>query len=390
MIDTRKFKTKTMIVQRNNGDAGDVWPVALDIGYSAVKIFSPNIVAMFPSFAKREDGDIMSSVIGSLPDSVITYRGENGECWAVGEDAQERIDVKDTNDTEAALYSRERYMSPMFRVILETGIGMAMFRSKYGSPDGKKIVIQTGLPPKYIKSDAELMRDAVAGHHAFSLRVGSREEVKFDFTIDRQDVYIMPQPMGTLYSVTIGQDRKPLPSAASLLKKNIVVFDPGFGTLDIFPIRQQRIGRSETFDNLGMKRVIQETAKQVNEKYHQDISVPAMQKYLGKGTVRIVSRQNGRMMTKDIEFGDLLSDANERVCMEAVQKLEQVLPLEEFDCLIITGGTSAAWNKMIREYFAGMSTLQIIEGNVNDTLPFAFANVRGYYMYRYGQLHAGR
>ena len=60
--------------------------------------------------------------------------------------------------------------------------------------------------------------------------------------------------------------------------------------------------------------------------------------------------------------------------------------MEEYDYLIITGGTSAAWRDMIRDYFSGMETLKIENGNKNGGMKAIFANVRGYYMYRYGML----
>jgi plasmid segregation protein ParM len=382
-MDTAKFKTKTIFKRRNHGDTGDKWCVALDLGYSAVKVFSPNIVAMFPSYAKKET----SNYLGEVNSNVILYKNlETGESWTVGDDAQSRIDVRDTQDSEASLYGRERYMTPMFKVLVETGLAIGSYPVTGNSPKGRELFVQTGLPPKYLKADKELLAEVISGRHHFSIRLGAEPEVEFDFTVRTENIDVISQPMGTLFSVMVDNNHRFVPNAEDYFAKNLIVFDPGFGTLDIFPIRQHHVEVSETFDNLGMKRVIEETALAINEKYGQDISVPAMQKYLARGTFRYQKRENGRMVTKDIEFSDILAEKNKDVCIEALQRLEQVVPLAEYDYLIITGGTSAAWNDMIREYFSGMSTLKIISGNQNDTLPFAFANVRGYFMYRYGKL----
>ena len=70
--------------------------------------------------------------------------------------------------------------------------------------------------------------------------------------------------------------------------------------------------------------------------------------------------------------------------------MTQMFPLYEYDYLIITGGTGAAWSSRIREILKDMETLKIVDGNCNDTLPYVFANVRGYYMYRMTKMRATR
>ncbi len=382
-IDTKRFKTRTVFKQRDNGDTGDKWCVALDIGYSAVKIFSPNIAAMFPAYAKKE----ASNYIGQINGNIILYKDlDTGECWTVGDDAQERIDVRDAGDSEAALYGRERYQTPLFKVLVETGLALGSIPTKENGPGGKEIFVQTGLPPRYLKADRGMLSEVISGRHHFSIRLGSNEEIEYDFTVKPENVDVISQPMGTLFSVIMNNRHELVENADDYFKKNVVIFDPGFGTLDIFPIRSHHVEGSETFDNLGMKRVLSETARAINEKYGQEISVPAMQKYLGRGVFRYQKRENGKMVTKDIAFGDILKEKNAAVCMEALGRLEQVVPLAEYDCLVITGGTSAAWKDIIKDYFSGMSTLEIISGNQNDDLSFAFANVRGYFMYRYSLL----
>ena len=66
--------------------------------------------------------------------------------------------------------------------------------------------------------------------------------------------------------------------------------------------------------------------------------------------------------------------------------MSSALNLIDYDYLIITGGTGAAWLDQIRDKFKTMNTLTIINGNQNDNLPFIYNNVRGYYLYRYMKL----
>ena len=73
--------------------------------------------------------------------------------------------------------------------------------------------------------------------------------------------------------------------------------------------------------------------------------------------------------------------------MEAIERLKQSYNyLIDYDYLLITGGTGAAWQDIITEHFSGMESLKVITGNQNDVLSHIFSNVRGYYLYQAGKL----
>ena len=73
--------------------------------------------------------------------------------------------------------------------------------------------------------------------------------------------------------------------------------------------------------------------------------------------------------------------------MAAVERVKTIYNnLIDYDYLLLTGGTGAAWQEIIKQYFAGMETLKIIGGGQNDALSHVFNNVRGYYLYQAGVL----
>ena len=110
-----------------------------------------------------------------------------------------------------------------------------------------------------------------------------------------------------------------------------------------------------------------------------------MQKYLETGEIKIFDRKLFKSSYKP--YGHLLEQASKKICKQAIERTAQVYPLNEIDYLVITGGTGAAWEREIRNTFSEMDTLKILSGNQNDSsLPFIFANVRGYYMYRCSSL----
>lgn len=383
MRDTSNFRTKTNFIARNNGHINGAWEIAIDLGYSAVKLFSPNSVARFPNYAKRIGNDF--AYASATPKNSIRYQDlTTGEMWLVGEVAQNIMTSGDTTDSGATLYGRERWTNPMSKVVAETGLGLGMMANEFGAPANDKIVIQTGLPEKYM-DDEEDLRDFLSGEHHFAIQIADGPWQTFHFNVDASDIYIMSQPKGTLFSVCIDSNGQFIPSAAKYLSSSIIIFDAGFGTLDIFPITSGTVGRGETWKDLGMNRILQETQRGIKDSFHVDVPVPAMQKHLETGTVRYMNKK--QFKSTEYAFGDILADATSRICDEAINRTASALNLLDYNYLIVTGGTGAAWYNQICGKFKDFETLTIIKGSQNDELPFVYANVRGYYYYRYNKLN---
>ena len=74
------------------------------------------------------------------------------------------------------------------------------------------------------------------------------------------------------------------------------------------------------------------------------------------------------------------------MCNEAIERMANALKLVDYKKLIVTGGTGEAWYDQIRTRLKDLPTLSIVPGNQNDSMPFIYANVRGYYYYRYYEL----
>ncbi len=379
-IDTKKFKTRTLFIERNNRKIPGIWTIALDVGYSSTKCFSPNFCGVFPTYARKKDaGEHMT--IGGYSVDYICYKDlETGEEWLVGEAAANIIEYGDMTDIRKSVVNRDRYFDPAFKVYLETGLGLSMRENAYGDPSGKVVHVQTGLPPEYMKKDTPYIQRPLSGRHHFSLKIGNAAPIEFDFTIEPSHVYVMPQPMGTLLGAAIDNSFHPTADGMNILSSNTIVFDPGFGTLDIFTVKRNEVQQPLTDLNLGMAEVFCRTIHAIYEKYGIEVSLPSLQNYLAEGEVPYYNRESFESYT--VPFADLLEKANEEVCMEALKKLNSLFNLVEYKYLIITGGTGAAWNKILRDKMKGLRTLTILDGNLNDDLPFLFSNVRGYYISR--------
>lgn len=380
IVTTQEFRTKTILQPRQNPQTSKYWGVSIDIGYSAVKVFAPNVIASFPSYAKPVERGTADNSIGELEKTCIAYRDEDGNEYFVGATAQDSIRVGDSDNSTASLYIRDRYFTPEFKAIARTGLAFGMMRNQYGDPSGKTVHIQTGLPPEYMATDKEKIVNALAGEHKFSIKIGQRGWLDFSFVVEAENVDVMPQPMGTLISIATDRNGGAVPEARAYFSSELLIFDPGFKTLDTFSIRNHFIDGSKTWDNLGMHRVLTETAKLINEKYDTVIPVPAMQKLLVTGVFKTKFDYKTRT-SKTVEFADLLSEANEKVCEEALVTLDGYYDfLQTVNYLVVTGGTGAAWLKMIQNHYSGIEGLRVVNGAANDTIPEIFSNVRGYYM----------
>jgi len=386
MIKSKNFMTKTMIIDQKNPVVGDTWYMALDIGFSAVKGFSNNKIYCFPAYARKID-DFQSLITALEPNDILFRDNTTGETWAIGDFAQKMITSSETSDSEEVLYNRNRYEDSIFKVLIATGLAIGMQSNRFGGYNEKQnIKIQTGLPPKYITSDGQRLIDAFVGEYNFSLKIGSGPWNLHRFKIEPNNLEkIMAQPMGTLFSISTNSDGTLLPEAKNYFSRNVLIFDGGFGTLDTYNIRNKSVQPdSQTFDNLGMKRVFQETVKEIEKIYHTEIKVAELQNYLENGQIKIFekNKETKKIQSKFKPFEDILIQSSQKVCNMALDKCETVYNnLFDHDYLVITGGTGEAWLPYIQDRYAEMQTLKIINGNRNNTLPFTFSNVRGYYLY---------
>lgn len=406
MIETIDFRTKTLMLDIENVTVSDFWPIALDIGYSSVKGFSPNSIYAFPSYAKVLGKN--PKLYGSLKDDEILYRdGDTGEIWRVGHTAQEMVNDSNTEDSEAELFGRTRYYSQLFKVILRTGLALGMLSNSAGIYNKKPIFVQTGLPPKYLDEDKNSLIDAFSGVHEFAIKTKRQPNfINMKLNILRQNVEVMSQPEGTLMNLTMDDFAKGRPNSRELFQSNSIIFDAGFGTLDLFDIKDRKSSSKETFQQFGMREVLERTAKKIKQKTGVVLLPSAMQNALESGTVLVKKRDGIKLSSRKQPFSELLESSTKEVCQEAVEKIINIYSgLFDYQFLILTGGTSAAWEKYIREYFVDVDGLTIIAGNeysrnaayadipedasaeLKQAAEFdkkksdiIFCNVRGYYM----------
>lgn len=383
-FDTNAFKTRTIFEKKKNPSLRSVWPIAIDMGYSAVKVFSPNAYGCFPYFAIKKSGD--SRTFGNLGSDYIEYEDEFGNAWIVGVHAQDMLRDNDTTGNASGIGSPDRVTGAMFKVLLRVGLALGCRANEYGNPAGKKIVVQTGLPPLHISEFAAATKEAFVGEHHFKMRRGGEKMMEYKFNIKNDDVYVIEQPLGSLIGAVTDIHGHTTIEGSQLINSNILVADPGYGTADTFNITNHTSNANETWTNFGMYRILKDTCDDIKKQYSKVVTVPALQKSLKTGEIKLINRA-----TKGTEyraFGDILEKNSHKVCEEFLAAIDENYDnLFEHDYIIVTGGLGAAWYDQIKEHYANNTTLKVIQSNMNDdSLEAIFSNVRGYYMYVYNEM----
>lgn len=379
MTFTSKYKPQTKFIKRNNIVPDKVFPIALDIGYSAVKGMAPDSVFVFPAFTRIHE----SELIGAPHQSDIFYKDETGVMYAIGELALDQLQLNDTNDNSNSLYGRERYYSKSFLILCRVGLAVGIRSSKDG-PNGKPVLLQTGLPPAYRETDTALLVDALSGHHSFDVKIGASEWEHYEIDLPANNISVTSQPIGSVYSASKRNDGSNISvdeDGHNYLDSHTLVFDGGFGTLDLFSIANRVVNGSRTYNNLGMKAVFEGTAADIRKKFNTEIHVHTLPRLLEKGTIKVFNRKERSV--SEVDFSDILKANTERVFNEAMDRIEQEYPIfTDYDYLIVTGGTGQSWYELLKDRYKNLPSLKIVLANQNDSeLDLFFSNVRGYYLY---------
>lgn len=373
-MNTNQFRTKQEFKKNADIPKGKKFVIGLDIGYSAVKCFYEKGYFCFPSYVRKLDSDLF--IYGEQD---ILYRDmETGNQYIIGRTAQEMISTSETNVTESELFSRNRYRSKSFKILCNIAMAFALDCKS----DEREIVVQTGLPSAYEKADTPAIKKALLKPAHFQLKIGTGEWKEYNFSVEEKNIFVMPQPSGSLYSALIRQDGTYMPDAKRILFSNILVMDIGFGTFDYFGIKKQKPVCKESVDDVAMKQVLKETSNRIMDALHEEIRVPAMQSALGTGLITCIDMD--AMKSEEKPLAPFLEDANNKVFRDAIESAYNITGgFLDYNYILVTGGTGEAWLEKIKDYFSGLKTVKVITGNGNDHLPMIYSNSRGYYMYRY-------
>ncbi len=344
----------------------------IDIGYSGIKIQSPCDASTIPSIVVKARND--SPLLMNAED--IRYRDERGQIWYVGSLAKKTLLYGSTAVKPTTLLGRQRVQSEDFMVQIRVGLFFAKLR---GLPEGgydideRPMKVQTGLPPEFILQDSEALMNKFVGEHRYSVKIGKRPWLNVKINLENRDVHICKQPFGTLMASVISEAG--VMTNPALLKKNVLILDAGFHTTDTYYfIQGAKEGASLTWENYSMQEVYQRTCNNILDASgnRADVSVYNLEKAFDSGIIHYGPKKEPYDFKKDF-YSNLRA-----VCYELLQELNAAYDnMINVDIVLLTGGTGAAWERSIRDFYKDTKALDIILAG--EGREASRANVRGYY-----------
>ena len=377
-MDLKAFNTPQEIIE-GKYPVKNFWIIAFDIGFSSVMGLAPNKRFCFPSYFKK-----MNSSLMSIDEEDIYYRDKDGT-YLIGTKAQDLVRADDTNDTDSS-FDRNRYFTKEFVILARTAVAIGLMNNEERGNQGQlRPFVQTGLPAAYLKADAPKIKAAFSQPGTYEIKIGSGKWLQFENTLKSSDINVTSQPAGTLNSILFDDNGEPRKQARQIMEKNIIIADIGFGTFDPYGVVNREKVLEESINNLGMKRVLEVASEYIYKEFNMDIKIPQMRKCMKDGYFKIVDIQ--QMTSKKIPLDNYIERACKEVATQAATKLYEMAGyFQDYDILVVTGGTGAAWFDYFKEALAGMEDLKIIPGNDGNELPIYYANARGYYMSAYRRL----
>ncbi len=362
-------------------DELDILPVAIDLGYGGVKVYGMYGRHIFPSLPIEVGNDTTY-----MDDDLhIKYKDEYGSVWYIGERARQSIEGNESN-VDKQLYKKNRIRTPEYKVLMRVAVFFGLLKDKATLVKNKKIKISTGLPEEYVEQDSTILRDAFKGHHHFEIAVGKGNWVKVSFDVDSDDIEVLSQPFGTIFSMAFNKYGK-LINPELITSKNVLVFDGGFHSIDTYLSKIGDRGTSCTWVNYAMYDIYQKTCDDIlnNTKPKKKVHVYELDKYINHPTKSGLVTYGATNQTYSFEADFAKNLKN--TALGIIRKLfNEYNDFNDIDIVISTGGTGKAFYPYMKEeiYTEVVLAEKTDESNPADNFDTVFSNVIGFFYFMMG------
>lgn len=351
-------------------------PIAIDVGYGGVKVFSANGMHSFPSilFKVKKDTTFLNS------ETDIKYIDENGNLWYIGDRARDSLEPGGRQIDSDDFYSDKRLETDEYLILFRTAIFLGLCNSDFKiSLKNKRIKICTGLPEEDLEKDSNKLREIIAGHHHFKISMGGRDFEKVNFDIEEDDIEIISQPQGTIYSMAFDLKGN-IPREDLIIDKNVLVLDGGMYTFDTYLNNRADQGISKTWEEFAMYQVYLRVRDIIKEKTGRYINEFDIEKYMMDERNLSTIRYDGNQR---YYFGDDYVKTVKELATALVRKLKRTYDnFNDVDTVIVTGGTGKVYYPYLKELIS-VDEIMLAERNddVLGQFDAVFSNVVGFFKF---------
>ncbi|WP_149452968.1 ParM/StbA family protein [Pasteuria penetrans] len=318
-----------------------------DIGYYGTKVVSQRGGKFFKLFVRNM---VVPNRVGEITynndsHNIIYREDESDREWFCG-----KLAVEQSGDDELFDSHKRRLFSPTWFREQEY---LIMFRVSTGLmlQEDDEPILSVALPTDHYIDYREEIRRRLIGSHSFEVKQGNLPFRRIHFEIKPENLYVISQPMATLFHIALDRDGKLLNE--DLFIQKVSINDLGFGTSDVETLHGETIIKRQSFTSrYAMLSVYQRLAKRLLEFTMQVDPDKNGKEYPIWSLPRIV--RSGEISFKGTthDVSDLINTCIQEVGNSLIDEVWKRLDYgDDIAYIILTGGASIPFKRFYRERF---------------------------------------
>lgn len=353
----------------------DVYPIAIDVGYSSVKVISPNGRFIFPALVTL----LGSKQVYKFSDTDLRYMSTDhlNRVFYMGDKIRQLIAENDTTINEVKFFQRERIYAEEYLILFRTALFLGLLDQDRKLIKDKEVKVVTGLPEEYISQDERILREIIEKPHVYKVAIGEGDYQTV--AIEIKDLEVISQPIGTYFAMV--SDFNGYIRENFFSDNNVLIVDGGFHSIDTFLIRADNtLGKNKTWNHYAMYDVYTDTIQKIYDKTGVRLTINDLGLYIThfKHPFTIVYGRD----RKEYNFKqDLLDSIQANAEMLINELMVTYNNFKDIHVLLLTGGTG----KIYYPYFKDKVALRV-ELAETDGFSIEYTNVLGFYKYLIGTL----
>ncbi len=327
--------------------------VGIDIGFGFTKATNGSKQAAFKSiYGEAQDIQFREQLLGSTDAASPLHLSIDGQEYFIGELAERQSTVR------SFTLDQDQFITGFTRIMAVAAL------AQVAEPNSTVHVV-SGLPISFYRRHHEELAKQLKGQHKIAVHNASGKLVPSTVTV--ADVRVIPQPVGSLVNLMLGNGGEVAGKAYAQGKIGII--DVGFRTCDFTIVDRTRYSeRGSATTNGGMSQAYSAIANKLKDQTGINIELYRLHDAIQRGSIKVRSKQ--------INLEPLVEDAYKQLASAIAAESERMWADDwDIDSIVVTGGGGAVLLPYIKPLLQGDV---VLPGDGNET---RFSNVQGYLKY---------